>query len=46
VRFRGGRMALKSDYQPKIIRILPQQPKTDGELNTPDNCSLNAVNPN
>ncbi len=45
VRIRGGRMALKSDYQPKIIRILPQQPKTDGELNTPDNCSHNADNP-
>lgn len=46
VRIRGGRMALKSEYQPKITRILPQQPKTDGELNTPENCSLSAVNPN
>ncbi len=46
VRIRGGRMALRADYQPKITRILPQQPKTNGELNTPENCSLNAVNPN
>ncbi len=46
VRIRGGRMALRSEYQPKITRILPQQPKTDGELNTPENCSLSAVNPN
>jgi hypothetical protein len=46
VRIRGGRMALRSDYQPKITRILARQPKTDGELHTPDNCSLNAVNPN
>jgi sigma-E factor negative regulatory protein RseC len=46
VRIRGGRMALRSDYQPKIIRILPQQSTTDGELKTPDNCSLNVVNPN
>ncbi|MGD9188026.1 MAG: SoxR reducing system RseC family protein, partial [Desulfobacteraceae bacterium] len=46
VRIRGGRMALRSDYQPKIKRILPQQPKNDGELKTPDKCSLNANPPN
>ncbi len=46
VHIRGGKMALRSEYQPKITRILPPPPKTDGELITPENCSLNAVNPN
>jgi sigma-E factor negative regulatory protein RseC len=46
VRLRGNRMALRSEYQPKITRILHQEPKTDGGLKTPDKCSLNAVNPN
>jgi sigma-E factor negative regulatory protein RseC len=46
VRLRGSRMALSSEYTPKITRILPRQPKTDGELDTPDNCSLNVINPN
>jgi sigma-E factor negative regulatory protein RseC len=46
VRLRGSRMALRSEYQPKITRILSRQPKTDGELNTPDNCSLKATNSN
>lgn len=45
VRIRGGRMALKSEYKPKITRILPGTPKTDGGPKPPGDCSLKAAAP-
>lgn len=43
VRIRGGRIALKSEYKPKITRILPKTPKPGGGPDTPGNCSLKAA---
>jgi sigma-E factor negative regulatory protein RseC len=44
VHIRGGKMALKKEYQPKITRILAHLPKADGDFSSQANCALDTTN--
>ena len=43
VHMRGGKMAYKKEYQPKITRILPHLPKDDSDFSSQANCSLDTT---
>ena len=43
VHIRGGKMALKKEYQPTITRILAQLPKAEGDYNNHEKCSLDTI---
>jgi sigma-E factor negative regulatory protein RseC len=40
---RGGKMALKKEYQPKITRILAHPPKDDSDFSSHANCALDTT---
>ncbi len=39
VRIRGGRMAQKDQYRPKITRIISRKPLSDNHFEKPDGCT-------